>query len=91
MFSVFFLFLVFRHTHVLFLAAFKEKENILINFFFGKCLGNMFRNSFESQTFVVCLFYIIVYDFAICHIHLKEKSLMDSVFFCLFTPWHPQS
>lgn len=37
----------------------------------------MFRNSVGCQTFAVCLFFIIVPDSTVCHIHLKGKSLMD--------------
>lgn len=49
----------------------------------------MFRNSFGSQTFVVCLFFIIVPDSTVCHIRLRGKSLMDCVSLLVHTVASP--
>lgn len=46
-----------------------------MNFFCGRCLGIMFRNNFRSRKFAVCLFFILVPDFPVCHIHLRQNHL----------------
>lgn len=46
-----------------------------MNFFCGRCLGVMFRNNSRSRKCAVCLFSILVPDFPVCHIHLRQNPL----------------